>query len=201
VRAAASHLSSADKRLARLIERVGPCSLELSPFPTTFDALMRSIAYQQLTGKAAQTILGRVKELFAPKSPSPERLLELEVELLRKAGLSGAKAASMRDLAQKCIAGDVPTVAKLARMDDDAIVEALSGVRGIGRWSVEMLLIFRLGRADVMPATDYGVRKGFAILMKREELPTPKEVLAYSERWRPYRSLAAWYLWRANELP
>jgi methylated-DNA-[protein]-cysteine S-methyltransferase len=200
-RAAAEHLSAADKRLARLIERVGPLALQLSPFPSTFDALLRSIVYQQLTGKAAQTILERVKALFVPDGvPTPEALLALDPQRLRESGLSGAKTAAVRDLAQKCVDGVLPSLAQMKRLSDDEIVERLISVRGIGPWSVEMLLIFRLGRADVMPATDYGVRKGFALMMKREELPAPKELAAYAERWKPYRSAAAWYLWRANDV-
>jgi DNA-3-methyladenine glycosylase II len=166
-----------------------------------FEALAESIVYQQLTGKAASTILGRVVNLFRPRRfPRPQDLLEAPDALLRKAGLSRNKTAALKDLAAKAIDGTVPPLAKLKQLSDTEIIERLTAVRGVGPWTVEMLLIFRLARPDVLPATDYGVRKGFAKLRGLRELPTPKELLEYGERWRPFRSVASWYLWRALDL-
>jgi DNA-3-methyladenine glycosylase II len=163
-----------------------------------FDALAESIAYQQLSGKAAATIFGRVRALY-PKRKwlDPEQLLATPDETLRAAGLSRAKTAALKDLAAKTIDGTVPAGRALIRMSDDEIITRLTAVRGIGRWTVEMLLLFDLGRPDVWPVDDYGVRKGFAKTFGRRKLPTPKQLLKFGEKWRPYRSMAAWYFWRA----
>ena len=155
----------------------------------------------ELSGKAAATILGRMVALFRPRRfPRPEDLLEASEERLRSAGISRGKAAALKDLAAKALDGTVPPLAKLQKMSDDEIVEQLTAVRGIGRWTVEMLLIFRLGRPDVLPVDDYGVRKGFGIFRGKKELPSKEELQKYGERWRPYRSVASWYMWRALEL-
>src|SRR5216684_1594598 len=194
-------LSASDRKLARLIERVGPFRMRPEAVQSPFEALAESIVYQQLTGKAASTILGRVVDLFRPRRfPRPQDLLEAPDALLRKAGLSRNKTAALKDLAAKAIDGTVPPLAKLKQLSDTGIIERLTAVRGVGPWTVEMLLIFRLARPDVLPATDYGVRKGFAKLRGLRELPTPKELLEYGERWRPFRSVASWYLWRALDL-
>jgi 3-methyladenine DNA glycosylase/8-oxoguanine DNA glycosylase len=163
-----------------------------------FDALAESIAYQQLSGKAAATIFGRVRSLY-PKRKwlDPEQVLATPDETLRAAGLSRAKTAALKDLAAKTIDGTVPSGRALVRMSDDEIIERLTAVRGIGRWTVEMLLLFDLGRPDVWPVDDYGVQKGFAKTFRRRKLPTPKQLMKFGEKWRPYRSLAAWYFWRA----
>jgi methylated-DNA-[protein]-cysteine S-methyltransferase len=189
------HLRESDPRLSELIERVGPCKMKLDLAHTTFGALAESIVYQQLTGKAAATIFGRVKQAVVPFEPA--RVLATHDEKLRAAGLSGAKLKALKDLAEKTIDGTVPSLDEVRRMDDDAIVERLTQVRGIGRWTVEMLLIFRLGRPDVLPVGDYGVRKGFARAYNKRKLPTPKELEKHGEKWRPFRSVASWYLWRA----
>jgi DNA-3-methyladenine glycosylase II len=167
-----------------------------------FDALAESIAYQQLSGKAAATIFGRVRALY-PKQKwlDPEQLLATPDETLRAAGLSRAKTAALKDLAAKTIDGTVPAGRALIRMSDDEIVARLTAVRGIGRWTVEMLLLFDLGRPDVWPVDDYGVRKGFAKTFRRRQLPTPKQLMKLGEKWRPYRSMAAWYFWRALDEP
>jgi 3-methyladenine DNA glycosylase/8-oxoguanine DNA glycosylase len=163
---------------------------------------VRAVTHQQLNGTAAKTILSRVLSLYpAGHFPSPEEMLATPEEQLRRAGLSRAKTAAVKDLAVKTIAGVVPGGRAIARLDDAKIMERLTCVRGIGPWTVEMLLIFTLGRPDVLPATDYGVRKGFALTYGRHDLPAPKELLDYGERWRPHRSIAAWYLWRSLELP
>jgi len=167
-----------------------------------FDALAGSIAYQQLSGKAAATIFGRVRGLY-PKTKwlDPAKILATPDDALRSAGLSRAKTAAIKDLAAKTIDGTVPSGHALLRMSDDEIIARLTQVRGIGRWTVEMLLLFDLGRPDVWPVDDYGVRKGFAKTFGRRKLPTSKQLIKSGEKWRPYRSVAAWYFWRALDAP
>ena len=167
-----------------------------------FDALAESIAYQQLSGKAAATIFGRVRGLY-PKTKwlDPAKILATPDDALRSAGLSRAKTAAIKDLAAKTIDGTVPSGRALLRMSDDEIIARLTQVRGIGRWTVEMLLLFDLGRPDVWPVDDYGVRKGFAKTFGRRKLPTSKQLIKSGEKWRPYRSVAAWYFWRALDAP
>jgi len=198
---AVRHVAGRDRRLAKIIERVGPLGLRVYR-QNPFEALSESIVYQQLAGRAAAAIFGRMVRLFPPRRfPTPEDLLGMPEERLRGAGLSRGKIAALRDLAAKTIDGTVPPMRELRRLSDDEVVERLCAVRGVGRWTAEMLLIFRLGRPDVLPATDYGVRKGFAKVYGRKELPTPKELLAAGEKWRPYRTVASWYFWRALETP
>jgi 3-methyladenine DNA glycosylase/8-oxoguanine DNA glycosylase len=197
---AARLLARADPLLGRLIERVGPCRLELNSIQSPFAALAEAIVYQQLNGRAAGIIHERFVALFRPKRvPSPDRVLSAPHETLRAAGLSRAKIAALKDLAARTNDGTVPSLRDLQRMDEEEIVERLTRVRGIGRWTVEMLLIFRLGRPDVLPAGDYGIRKGFARAFRTRSLPTPKQVLRRGERWRPHRTMASWYLWRAAD--
>ncbi len=174
--------------------------LELMEMHDCYESLLESIVYQQLTGKAAATIMGRVKAIFADSFPSPAETLACSDERFRAAGLSRAKTAAIKDLAQKCKQGCLPSIEDLEQMTDDEIIESLTQIRGIGEWTVQMLLIFKLGRPDVMPATDYGVRKGFARVYKKAELPTVKELKIHAEKWRPFRSVASWYLWRSLEL-
>ncbi len=198
---AVKHLIAADERLAALIRRVGPCALKPRKNRTPFGALVQSVVYQQLNGIAAGAILSRVKALYLGRRfPAPEDLLNTCDHDLRKAGLSRAKIAAIKDIAAKTLSGEVPTPRVIRRMNDTEIVEALTTLRGVGPWTVEMLLIFTLGRPDVLPATDYGVRKGFALTYGWEDLPSPKELLAAGERWRPHRTTAAWYFWRALEI-
>jgi DNA-3-methyladenine glycosylase II len=200
--AAVEHLRGKDRKLAKFIERVGPFRLRPAELQSPFDALMESIVYQQLTAKAASTIFNRVLALFHPRRvPRPQDIAGISEEKLRGAGLSRSKVAALKDLAAKALDGTVPATARaLEKLSDAGIVERLTAVRGIGPWTVEMLLIFRLARPDVLPATDYGVRKGFARIRGAKELPSAKELLAYGERWRPYRSVASWYLWRVLDL-
>ena len=176
--------------------------MERDPSLRPFDALAESIAYQQLSGKAAATIFGRVRALY-PKRKwfSPELVLATPDETFRGAGLSRSKTIAIKDLAAKTLDGTVPTRAALDRMSDEEIITRLTTVRGIGRWTVEMLLLFDLGRLDVWPVNDYGVQKGYAKTFGKRKLPKPKEFLAIGERWRPYRSVAAWYFWRALDAP
>lgn len=199
---ATTFLTKADPKLGALIACIGPFRLQPDEMLTPFEALAESIVYQQLTGKAAATIFNRVKAIYgSDRLPHPKKIVATEDEVLRAAGLSTAKTAAIKDLAVKQVAGLIPSLDELHQMDDEAIIEKLTAVRGVGRWTVEMLLIFRLGRSDVLPVNDYGVRKGFAIAYKKKELPTPKELTKYGERWKPYRSVASWYLWRATDAP
>jgi 3-methyladenine DNA glycosylase/8-oxoguanine DNA glycosylase len=199
--AAAKHLTDADQRLADVIAQVGPFSHRPERMQSPFQALLKAIVYQQLSGKAAATILGRVMAL-APdrRGLQPQVILDLEDELLRKAGMSRAKVLSVKDLAAKTLDGTVPTLARLRSMDDDEIISRLVSVRGIGRWTVEMLLIFRLGRPDVLPAADLGIRRGFMLTYRKRQMPLPTHILRHGERWRPFRSVASWYLWRSVDL-
>jgi methylated-DNA-[protein]-cysteine S-methyltransferase len=198
---AIDQLSAADPKLARLIARIGPCRLQLRTTPSIFAALAESIVYQQLHGKAAASIFARVRALFprARGALTPAQVLGATETELRGAGLSNAKYLALRDLAEHCQRGAIPTLAQIQKLSDEAIVERLTEVRGIGRWTVEMLLIFRLGRPDVLPVDDYGVRKGFSIAFGTKELPSKGELEARAQRWKPYRSVASWYLWRATD--
>jgi DNA-3-methyladenine glycosylase II len=198
---ALAHLADADKVLARLIKKVGPCTLKLKR-RAPFEALVSAVTHQQLNGTAAMTILKRVLALYPGRRfPSPDDLLDTPDDRLRGAGLSRAKVAAIKDIAAKTIVGVVPDGRAIRRLSNEEILERLTSVRGVGPWTVEMLLMFTLGRLDVLPVTDYGVRKGFAATYGWKELPTPKELLAFGERWRPHRTTASWYLWRALELP
>lgn len=198
VERALAALTAADESLAELIERVGPYHLELRPLPSPFQALMRSIVYQQLSGKAAATIYRRVLELFPDDGrPHPRHIIEVPDEDLRGAGLSRTKVKAVKDLADKTLGGIVPEREALHALSDEEIIERLTAVYGVGRWTVEMLLIFYLGRPDVLPVTDLGVRKGFKLTYGLEELPSPSALREYGQNWEPYRSVASWYLWRA----
>jgi DNA-3-methyladenine glycosylase II len=194
---AVQYLSSKDPTLAELIERAGPFRLQIREMHNPFEALARNIIYQQLHGNAAAAIHGRVVALFGKKKLHPQDILDASEESLRGAGLSGAKLVALRDLAAKTLDGTVPTLARLRRMSDEDIIERLTRVRGVGRWTVEMLLMFRLGRPDVLPVGDYAVRKGFELTYSLGEMPKPKTLEEYGERWRPFRSVASWYMWEA----
>ena len=195
-----THLCRIDPVMKRVIGEVGPYALLPRVKRSPFESLARAIAYQQLHDKAAESILKRFIALFPGRRfPRPADLLAVAPEIIRSTGFSRAKIAALHDLAAKAMDGTVPTTAVIQRLDDDAIVERLIAVRGIGRWTVEMLLIFQLGRPDVLPVDDFGVRNGFRIAYKRRAMPTPKELMRYGERWRPYRTAAAWYLWRAAD--
>ena len=205
---ALAHLKAADAKLAALIHSAGPFTLRLDPAPSPFESLLESILYQQLHGKAAATIHRRVREHFGG-DPTPRLLLDTPDELLRACGVSGNKIKAFKDLAAKTIDGTVPTHAAIKKMPDAEIIERLTAVRGIGPWTVEMLLIFRMGRPDVFPVTDYGVRKGFALTFQRlpktraleaADLPKPEAMHKRGRKWAPYRSVASWYLWRACDL-
>ena len=196
------HLAATDPRFAALIARSKAFAPGKTVLVRPLDALAESIAYQQLSGKAAATIWGRVRALYPRRKwLDPKMVVATPDEKLRACGLSRSKIAALKDLAAKTLDGTVPSARSLARMTDEEIIERLTAVRGIGRWTVEMLLLFDLGRLDVWPVADYGVQKGFAKTFGRKKLPTPKQFLKIGEKWRPYRSVAAWYFWRALDAP
>jgi DNA-3-methyladenine glycosylase II len=221
---AVAALSAADPKLAALIARAGPFTMRLAATQSPFEALTESIIYQQLHGKAAATIHARLLSSFEPlcglsptgepAHPSPQHILDCPTPQLRAAGLSHNKILALRDLAAKTLgspgqASTVPSLAKIRRMDDQAIIDHLTQVRGIGIWTVQMMLIFRLGRPDVLPTTDYGIRKGFALTFQglspttkvtADLLATPADIEHRARKWTPWRSVASWYLWRACDL-
>jgi DNA-3-methyladenine glycosylase II len=195
---AIQHLVKSDAILARTIDRIGPCTLKPIRSRSPYQSLVQAVAHQQLNGTAANTILRRFVALFpSSRFPEPEEILASADEPLRGAGFSRAKVASIKDIAARTLDGTVPTRRAVASMSNEEIIERLTAVRGVGPWTVEMLLIFTLGRMDVLPATDFGVRKGFARVYRRRALPAPAQILKHGERWRPYRSVASWYLWRS----
>jgi len=192
------HVAATDPRMAALIARSERYRVKAGGLVRPFHALAESITYQQLSGKAAATIWKRVRRLYPRKKYlDPKLVLETPDEKLRDAGLSRSKVAAIKDLAVKTIDGTVPSARTLAKMSDEEIIERLIAVRGIGRWTVEMLLLFDLGRPDVWPVHDYGVRKGFARTFGKRKLPTPKQLLKHGRKFSPHRSVAAWYFWRA----
>src|SRR5436305_6679769 len=196
-RKAHRHLADSDPRLAALMARSRRYNIKPGALVRPFDALAESIAYQQLSGKAAANIWGRVRALFPGKHLDPKTVIAMPDENLRAAGLSRSKVAALKDLAAKTIEGIVPSGREVMNMADEQIVERLIAVRGIGRWTVEMLLLFDLGRPDVWPVHDYGVRKGFAKVFGKRKLPTPKQMDKHGRKFAPYRSALAWYCWRA----
>lgn len=225
-----THLSARDKKLARLITQVGHCDMRMMRGFTIYESLLRSIVYQQLAGKAAASIFLRVQQLYvnvAPASlpgiaeaaaltgganirvptktallpyPTPQQILSTSDAILRSAGLSGAKTAAIKDLAEKALDGTVPSLARARLLSDEELIERLITIRGIGRWTVEMMLMFRLGRLDVLPVSDFGVRKGFQLTYGLAEMPTPEQMHRHAKKWAPYRSIASWMMWRAVEL-
>jgi DNA-3-methyladenine glycosylase II len=197
---AVRHLSACDAQLKRLIAETPPFRIDVADEPSPYEVLLKAIAYQSISGKAAATIFARIKTLGENgKPPTPEKMMKIPTAKLRKAGLSGAKAAAMKDLAKKTVAGIVPTHDEALKLSDEELVERLVCVRGIGAWTVEMFLIFRLGRPDVLPIHDLGVKKGWSVAYRKKHLPKPHELLKFGERWRPYRTVASWYMWRAFE--
>ena len=195
---ATTHLARVDPVMRGLIQEIGPCTLTPRVGQSPFETLARAIAFQQLHEKAAESILKRFIALFPGRRfPRPEELLSIDDGSIRVAGFSRPKILALRDLASKTLDGTVPANRIIKMLDDEAIVERLIEVRGVGRWTVEMLLIFQLGRPDVLPVDDFGVRNGFRIAYGRRTMPTPRVVARYGERWKPYRTVASWYLWRA----
>lgn len=197
---ALSHLRTNDPELGRLIEAAGPLQIKIRPNRSVFEVLLRSIVYQQLSDRAASTIYARLGAALGGPSPTPSRLLDLDEEVLRGAGLSRGKIRAARDLAQRTLAGELPDRNQMQAMSDEEVVERLTRVHGVGPWTAQMLLIFHLGRPDVLPITDLGVRKGFMLTYGMDAMPSGDDLLARAQRWKPYRSIASWYLWRAVDL-
>lgn len=200
--AAVSHLRAADPVMDSLIARVGPFALELKPAASLFEAMLRSIVYQQLHARAAETIHRRVlDELDRHGGPLPEAIARASDEALRAAGLSRGKLLAVRDLAAKCLAGTVPSLNVARKIADEELIARLTEVRGIGPWTVHMLLIFYLGRPDVMPTGDFAIRLAFKQLYRKRREPTPEFIIRHARCWQPYRSAASWYLWRHLDTP
>jgi DNA-3-methyladenine glycosylase II len=198
LRLAMDTLAAKDPLLAPLIKETEEFRVEKGAAESPYEVLLEAITHQSISGKAAATIFGRVKALGSNgRIPTPQEMLKLRKPALRKAGLSAAKILAMKDLAQKTIDGVVPTLAQAEKLSDEELVKRLVSVRGVGVWTVEMFLIFRLGRPDVLPIHDLGVRKGWSITYGKKNMPRPKDLLAFGERWRPYRTVASWYMWRA----
>jgi DNA-3-methyladenine glycosylase II len=194
------HLSERDVQLKELIASTAAFHIDVEDGQSPYEALMEAIAFQSISGKAATTIFGRIKALGENgRPPAPQKMLKIPSTKLRKAGLSGAKVLAMKELAKKTIEGIVPTHDQALKLSDEELVERLVSVRGIGAWTVEMFLIFRLGRPDVLPIHDLGVKKGWSVAYGKKHMPKPQELLKFGERWRPYRSVASWYMWRAFE--
>ena len=200
---AVAHLRAADPRLAAIIDTVGPFRMELKHARSLFGALAEAIVYQQLSNKAAATIYGRVEALYpdAPDGFTPGHILKTPDEALRGCGLSRAKVSAVQDLARRVEDGELPTLDVAQDIPDSELIERLVTVRGIGRWSAEMFLMFRLGRPDVLPLDDYSLRKAYAKAFRKRVLPSPKELEKAGQKWRPYRTVASWYLWRVLDLP
>ncbi len=197
LRKATAHVRRSDPVLAAIIRDVGPCRLRVDEGGGAFAALVESIVYQQITGKAAASIYGRVRKLVRRRHPRSQDILGATEDALRAAGLSRQKVAYLRDLAERV--RDGLKLRGIARLHDEAVIEALTEVKGIGRWTVEMFLIFRLGRLDVLPVHDYGIRKAMQRAYRLRKLPNPDRMRTLAEPWRPYRTVACWYLWRSLE--
>jgi DNA-3-methyladenine glycosylase II len=193
---ARNHLRRCDERLRDWIDRIGALQLPSPEAREPYVALLESIVHQQLAGTAARAIWARVVGLFDGGVLCPRRLADMPEEHLRSAGLSRSKALAMRDICARVNAGKIPNAAQITQMPDAEIYAQLMEIRGVGSWTVDMLMLFTLCRPDVMPVTDYGVRKGFQVLYRKRKLPTPKQLAKFTEKWRPYRSVAALYLWR-----
>ena len=194
-------LRRSDPVMAQLIRQAGPYALNPERGVGPYEALVQAVAHQQLTGKAARTILGRFYALYgADCCPEPARLVDTPDDALRGCGFSRAKAASLKDIAARTLDGTIPPRRALARMKNETIIERLVEARGVGRWTVEMFLMFTLGRPDVLPVDDYGIRLGYKIAYGKRSLPKPKSLAKFGERWAPYRTTASWYLWRAVDL-
>ncbi|WP_038738917.1 DNA-3-methyladenine glycosylase family protein [Burkholderia pseudomallei] len=196
-RRAAKFLSELDEDWARHIAAIGPCRHEAKPAREPYEALVRAIAYQQLHAKAGDAILGRLVALYPGAAfPAPEQLLATDPELQRACGFSAAKLATIRDIAQATVAGVVPSLAEARRLPDATLIERLTSLRGVGRWTVEMFLIYSLDRSDILPVDDFGVREGYGRLKGLVKAPTPRQMREIGEAWSPFRTVAAWYLWR-----
>jgi DNA-3-methyladenine glycosylase II len=190
-------LANVDHDWARLIETIGPCRHDPKAAREPYEALVRAIAYQQLTAKAGDAIIGRLKALFEGRDfPSPEDLIAIEFDTLRGCGFSASKIATIKAIANGAAGGVIPTREAAVTMDDHTLIERIIAIKGVGRWTVEMLLMYSLERMDVLPVDDFGVREGYRALKSLSEQPKPNELLEISKAWAPHRTVAAWYLWR-----
>lgn len=196
---AIKHLAKADPVMRRLMKEIGTCTLDPQQARQPFESLVRAIAHQQIHGKAAEAILGRFIGLYPGKFPKPGDIIETETDAMRGCGFSMSKIAAIRDIAAHTLSGTVPTLARIKKMPDEEILQRLIQIRGVGRWTVEMMLIFQLGRPDILPIDDFGVRNGFRIAYKLDAMPKPREVLQHGAIWQPFRTVASWYLWRAAD--
>ncbi|AHJ63152.1 DNA-3-methyladenine glycosylase II [Granulibacter bethesdensis] len=198
---ACAHLARQDKALSALITRVGPPRLALSLEQSPFEALIRAIAHQQLHARAAEAILARFQALFPVNTdfPSPLEIMALDTETLRQCGFSGTKIIALRGVCEAAQGGIIPDRSGCTALDDETLIQRLTTLRGIGRWTVEMLMIFTLGRTDILPVDDFGVREGWRLIKGLESQPRPKILADIGQSWSPWRSLAAWYLWRAAD--
>jgi DNA-3-methyladenine glycosylase II len=186
--------------MRKLIRTIGPCRLKPETWRSPFQSLVQAVAHQQLHGTAAENILGRFKKLFPGRRfPRPDDLARVTDEQIRACGFSFAKIRAIRDIAEKTLSGVVPTSQEIVKLSDEEIITRLTEVRGVGRWTVEMLLIFQLGRENVLPVDDFGVRAGFRVAYQKREMPKPKALLQFGKRWHPHATTAAWYLWRAAD--
>lgn len=201
-RAASTYLAAIDSDWKRLIRKAGPCGLETKPAREPAEALIRAIAYQQLHAKAGDAILGRLLQCFPGVDfPSPQQLLAMDVDTLRACGFSLRKLQTILAIAEGTLSGVVPSGAEAASLSDEALITRLSALKGIGRWTVEMFLIYTMQRTDILPVDDFGVRNGYRALKSLDVLPAPRQLAQLGQSWSPYRTTAAWYLWRAAELP
>ncbi len=196
---ALQHFRKTDSVLAALIDEIGDFKLEKRSNLIPFEALLQSIVYQQLSGHAAASILKRILNIYGDSYPTPQELLDTDNESLRDCGLSRSKILAVNDLAEKTMQGLLPSQSEIKEMDSEKIIDIFSQVQGIGRWTVEMLLIFNLGHSDILPTTDLGIRRGFSVAYDLQDLPEPKHLLKHGEKWKPYRSIASWYLWQAAD--
>lgn len=194
-------LTANDERFSELVSQVGSCRLEPKSERSPFESLVRAVAHQQLNGKAASCILDRFVALFGNDTfPSPDEVHAMDADQLTKIGFSRAKAGYVKEIAQAALDGVIPSRKDIQQLSDDEIIERFTKIKGVGPWSVQMFLIFGLGRPDVLPIRDYGIQQGFAIVYRKRKLPRPDQILKFGERWRPHRTMAAWYLWRAVDL-
>ena len=199
-RRAVAHLKRVDPLIAEVIRRVGPCKWEGGSGHTHFGYVLRSIVYQQLSGAAAGTIFGRVQALYGGRLPTEPEILATRAPKLRAAGLSGRKVEYAKELARMSHSGEI-SLHELHELPDSAVIATLVRVRGIGRWTAQMVMMFHLGRPDVFPELDLGVQKGVQRLLGMRNLPSPEKTAKIGERWAPFRTVAAWYMWRSLELP
>jgi DNA-3-methyladenine glycosylase II len=200
LRRATAHLRKVDPKLAGIMNRVGRCGFAPRTEGTHFELVARSILYQQLSGKAAATIHSRFRALFPDERPEPSYLHTMDEDVLRSVGLSRQKTAYLKDLARRVVEGHI-AIESLHERSDEEVIEALTSIKGVGRWTAQMFLMFRLGRPDVLPDGDLGIQKGLQKVYRLRALPDPERVRKVGAAWAPYRSIASWYLWRALELP